>query len=127
MTTATRYWLLQVPGWVLLILVLIAVRGWFEYPWWVAVLIVALDVAKDAALYPFLRRAYDTGTPSVANQLVGERGVAKQTLAPEGYVFVKGELWKARAETGQSPIQAGEAVSVRVVEGMKLTVTRAEQ
>ena len=127
MTTATRYWLLQLPGWVLLILVLIAVRGWFEYPWWVAVLIVALDVAKDAALYPFLRRAYDTATPTVANQLVGERGVAKQTLAPEGYVFVKGELWKARAETGQAPIQAGEAVSVRVVEGMKLTVTRAER
>ena len=127
MTTATRYWLLQVPGWVLLILVLIAVRAWYEYPWWVAVLIVALDVAKDAVLYPFLRRAYDTGTPTVADQLVGERGVAKQTLAPEGYVFVKGELWKARAETGQAPIQPGEAVSVRVVEGMKLTVTRAER
>ena len=127
MTTATRYWLLQVPGWVLLALVLVAVRRWIEYPWWVAVLLLGLDVAKDAVLYPFLRRAYETHTPTVADQLVGQRGVAKQPLAPEGYVFVRGEWWKARVESGHEPIEPGEAVRVQVVDGMKLTVTRAER
>jgi membrane protein implicated in regulation of membrane protease activity len=127
MTTAKRYWLLQIPGWVLVALVLVAVRRWIEYPWWVVVLILGLDVAKDAVLYPFLRRAYETGTPTVADQLVGQRGVAKQLLAPEGYVFVRGELWKAQVESGHEPIESGEAVLVQVVEGMKLTVTRAKR
>ena len=127
MTTATRYWLLQVPGWVLLVLVLLAVHRWIEYPWWVAALLLGLDVAKDAVLYPFLRCAYETRTPSVKDQLVGQRGVAKQPIAPEGYIFVKGELWKARLETGQAPIQAGEVVRVEVVDGMRLTVTRAKR
>ena len=127
MTTAARYWLLQIPGWVLLALVLVAVRRWIEYPWWVAALILGLDVAKDAVLYPFLHRAYETRTPTGVDRLVGQRGVAKQTLDPEGYVFVNGELWKARAEPSQAPIEPGEAIRVQAVDRMKLTVTRMQR
>ena len=67
----------------LVALVLVAVRRWIEYPWWVAALIVGLDVAKDAVLYPFLRRAYETGTPTVADQLVASGALRSNLSLPK--------------------------------------------
>ena len=42
--------------------------------------------------------------------LVGEIGIVKKALTPEGKVFVHGELWNAKAQ-----IEIGENVKVRVV------------
>ena len=41
-------------------------------------------------------------------ELIGDSGVVRQTLDPDGYVFIHGELWKARTEGG--PIDVGETV-----------------
>jgi membrane-bound serine protease (ClpP class) len=63
-----------------------------------------------------------TGADELADQL----GVVRQTLDPEGFVFVNGELWRARSSNG--PISAGETVRVeRVDDGLVLEVTRAEE
>jgi membrane-bound serine protease (ClpP class) len=51
--------------------------------------------------------------------LVGEIGVARTPLAPEGKVFVHGELWDAVASTN---VQAGDRVLVRRVDGLRLEV-----
>jgi membrane-bound serine protease (ClpP class) len=53
--------------------------------------------------------------------LIGLTGVAETDLAPAGHVFVRGELWGARAE---EPIRKGESVTIRGVEGMTLRVIR---
>jgi membrane-bound serine protease (ClpP class) len=42
--------------------------------------------------------------------LVGEIGVVKKALTPEGKVFVHGELWQAKAKK-----EIGENVKVRVI------------
>jgi membrane-bound serine protease (ClpP class) len=63
-----------------------------------------------------------TGADELADQL----GVVRQTLDPEGFVFVNGELWRARSSNG--PISSGETVRVeRVDHGLVLEVTRAEE
>ena len=49
--------------------------------------------------------------------LVGEIGIVKKTLAPEGKVFVHGELWNARAK---EPLD--EDAKVRVVKVVNLTL-----
>ena len=49
--------------------------------------------------------------------LVGEIGIVKKTLAPEGKVFVHGELWNARAK---EPLD--ENVKVRVVKVVNLVL-----
>src|SRR6202048_2594485 len=54
-----------------------------------------------------------------AQGLVGETGVARTTLSPQGKVFVHGELWDA---VSSSEISAGQAVVVRRVEGLLLQV-----
>ncbi len=56
--------------------------------------------------------------PSTGSKgLVGEIGIVKKSLAPEGKVFVHGELWKARAK---EPLD--ENVKVRVVKVVNLVL-----
>ncbi len=58
-------------------------------------------------------------------ELSGDTGVVRATLDPDGYVFIHGELWKARAEDG--PIEIGATVKVESIdEGLTLVVSRAE-
>lgn len=54
-----------------------------------------------------------------AEGLVGEIGIVKKTLSPEGKVFVHGELWNAVSGT---PIEVGTKVRVMQVENLVLTV-----
>jgi membrane-bound serine protease (ClpP class) len=59
-----------------------------------------------------------------ADALVGEMGVARDDLAPEGPVMVQGEIWRAIATDGSVP--SGAAVRVVDVNGLTLSVVRAE-
>lgn len=56
--------------------------------------------------------------------LIGEEGVAKTDVAPEGKVMIQGELWSARSE---EPIKQGEKVVVERVEGLVLKIKRKEE
>lgn len=51
--------------------------------------------------------------------MVGEIGVARTSLNPEGKVFVHGELWDARSS---QPISIGDSVVVTAIEGLRLEV-----
>ena len=127
MTTLQRYMLFQVPGWLIDIAVLGALIEWWDLPLWAAAAVFALLIVKDFVLYPFLKVGYETASKSGIERLIGERGVVKQRLDPEGYVLVNGELWKARTtQTGRS-LDPGTRVSVEAAEGMLLLVTRAGQ
>jgi membrane-bound serine protease (ClpP class) len=57
--------------------------------------------------------------------MIGEIGVAKTPLGPDGKVFVHGELWNAVARK-QAPIDEGVRVRVAGVEGLHLIVEPAE-
>ena len=58
-----------------------------------------------------------------SEELVGQAGIVRRPLDPEGYVRVHGELWRARAENG--PIAAGEPVEVAGIDdGLVLEVRR---
>jgi membrane-bound serine protease (ClpP class) len=68
-----------------------------------------------AALRVRLRRPI-TGEEAI----VGTTGEAKTDIAPEGTVFTKGTLWRARTmETG---IAAGSKVQIKAAEGLVLLV-----
>jgi len=56
--------------------------------------------------------------------LVGETGIVKTDIIPEGKVFVHGELWKA---ISKNPIRAGTKVKVVKVEGLVVEVEQFEQ
>lgn len=61
------------------------------------------------------RAKVTTGTTG----MIGLTGKAQTAIAPEGKVFVRGELWRARS---QMSIEPGESVRVTGVEGLTLDV-----
>jgi len=122
-----RYALLQLPGLALLVLILVFVQRWVDLPVWVAWGSIAIWVVKDAILYPFVWKAYDWDTPQGANSMVGARGIAKERLAPSGYVQVRGELWKAELMEGSPPLEKGERVRVERARGLTLIVKHIDE
>ena len=69
-----------------------------------------------------LRALYRPASTGAAGML-GQVGVVKRALDPEGQVLIDGELWQAVAEDG--PVAAGEMVRVARMDGLTLTVTRS--
>ncbi len=63
------------------------------------------------------RRLARTG----AEGLVALAGQAASELAPEGWVLVQGERWRARAS---EKVAAGERIVVEAVEGLRLRVRK---
>jgi membrane-bound serine protease (ClpP class) len=55
--------------------------------------------------------------------LIGQVGVARGPLNPEGTVFVDGTLWSAESAEGE--VACGEKVEVVAVNGLRLTVRPA--
>ncbi len=117
-----RYWLLQLPALALLVLILVYVQRWVDLPAWVFWGSLIIWVGKDAVLYPFVWRAYDWDRSKDSDSMVGAKGIAKERLAPSGYVQVRGELWKAELAEGFQSVEEGEPVLVREIRGLTLIV-----
>ena len=83
---------------------------------------VAFVVARVLAV----RRSPVRGGPA---GLIGRRGEVRTVPAPVGRVFVDGALWRARAWSTEddSELHAGDPIVVEHVDGLTLTVRRAEE
>jgi membrane-bound ClpP family serine protease len=55
-------------------------------------------------------------------ELVGDLGEVREPLDPEGQVFIEGALWRARVAERESPVDLGNRVRVRSVDGLTLVV-----
>jgi membrane protein implicated in regulation of membrane protease activity len=119
-----RYLLFQIPGWLLAAIILICLHRWVELPFWAVSGMFLLVVLKDLILYPFLRIAYSSTAKTGVEQLIGESGIAWQSIDPQGYVQVRGELWHAELAPGAQPIPQGSRVRVQSAQGMTLVVTK---
>ena len=64
-------------------------------------------------------RAYRTKPKGGMEGLIGEVGLVKDTIDPEGRVFVHGEIWRAVSGTR---IEPGQKVVVEDMDGLVLTV-----
>ncbi|MBW1798052.1 MAG: nodulation protein NfeD [Deltaproteobacteria bacterium] len=67
-------------------------------------------------------RAHRARPKSGSEGLLGEVGIVKELLDPEGLIFVHGEYWRARAKVKLEP---GENVEVAGIEGLVLSVKKA--
>jgi membrane-bound serine protease (ClpP class) len=54
--------------------------------------------------------------------MIGELATARSALNPDGFVFIRGERWKALAE--DAPVEEGDAVEITDVQGLTLLVRR---
>jgi membrane-bound serine protease (ClpP class) len=67
-------------------------------------------------------RAYHSRPKGGTDGLLGEVGIVREPLDPEGLVFVHGEYWRAKAREKFEP---GEKVEVEGVDGLVLKVKKA--
>lgn len=95
----------------------------FRISWWVLV----PTVGATAGLFAFVVTA---GVRALARRpllgssgLIGQTGVARGRLAPEGQVTVQGEIWRAVSEEG--PVDEGASVRIVDVQGLTLKVVKA--
>ena len=98
-------------------------------------LAVGLAVAFAAAAVAGVYLAFVLGRVVAARRtpirggragLIGHRGELQTVPAPVGRVLVDGELWRARSWDGEE-LHTGDAVIVEYVDGLTLTVRRAEE
>ena len=118
--TWVRYLMFQFPEWALVALLLLAIHRFTEAPTWLLLVGGLGFVAKDLALYPWMRQAYEHVGSDPGENLVGRRGVATSVVANRGWVRVDAELW--RAEAGGDDIPKGCAVRVCALDGHVLVV-----
>jgi len=64
-------------------------------------------------------KAQVAGARTGLSGMIGEIGIVKQAIDPEGKVAVHGELWKARADAA---LAVGQTVRVVAVDGLTMTV-----
>jgi len=124
-TALQRYVLYQVPG--VAFVGIAAASAWaaeaVSGP--LAVGLVALWVAKDVALYPLVRRSYARGeTPG--EQLLGTEAEVRVALDPLGWVWARGELWRAEVRPGAPSLAVGRRVVIRGLDGLVLVVEPAK-
>jgi membrane-bound serine protease (ClpP class) len=91
-------------------------------------LITAISVSVPIGLIAIflmtlVLRARKNRVVTGSEAMIGEIGVARTTIGPDGKVFVHGELWNA---TAKSEIAEGARVRVRNVEGLRVTVEVAD-
>lgn len=122
----TKYLVIQIPGWILAAVVLAVLRRWIDLPLWAAVGLFFLWVAKDLALFPLLRPAYEAGGKRGVERLIGVQGIVEERLAPSGYIRVGSELWRAEALQTDKPIPSGSRVRVQAVRGLTLLIQPEE-
>src|SRR5215510_3005709 len=100
----------------------------FQHPGLIAPgLVLAVVIPFALILIVMVRlalRARETRVSTGLAGMIGLKGRAETMIAPEGRVFVRGELWRARSQT---KIAAGENVRVLGVEGLTLEVDLAER
>jgi membrane protein implicated in regulation of membrane protease activity len=120
--TASRYALFQVPSILLLSASLFLLHRWVGLSRSIGWTILGLWIAKDIALFPFLRRSFDTDRAGEMNSMVGEEGTVTDRLAFSGRILVRGELWQAELLDHTLSAEPGQRVSVLDVRGLTLIV-----
>jgi len=123
LTPLIRYVALQVPGFLIVLILLMHARDQDWISGSTVVLVLAVLVFKDVVLYPFYKRAMQPGYTDMVARLHGERAWVVNTLDPEGQVKLKGEIWNAKS-IHRELIEAGSWVRVSGHRGLQLHVQR---
>ncbi|MCH8041132.1 MAG: nodulation protein NfeD [Nitrospinae bacterium] len=124
--TVTSFGLLAIGGVISMILGSLLLMN-DEFPYYQISWSVILPVVAMAAGFTFLVvrlgvKALRARTVTGSEGMVGLVGLAKTNLAPDGKIFVHGEIWDA---VSVEPVQAGNPIEVTKIDGLKLYVKPA--
>lgn len=124
----TRYALLQILGWALVLLVVLLLLRWDWINTTAAVVVIVLWLAKDVLLYPLYLPALaaESAVSPGVEAMVGRVGNCRTEVNGRGMIEVQGERWLARSADG-TRIAPGLRVQVVGHDGLILQVRVVEQ
>src|SRR5574341_305752 len=88
---------------------------------WALLPVILVFAAFTVTLVRLVLQAQRRRAQTGREGLVAQRAQAETELAPEGWVLVQGERWRARSA---ERVAAGETVVVEAVEGLLLRVRK---
>jgi membrane-bound serine protease (ClpP class) len=90
----------------------------------ITALMVSVPIgAISIFLMTLVLRAHKNRVVTGTEAMIGEIGVARTPVGPDGKIFIRGELWNA---TSGSAIAQGARVRVREVKGLRVVVEAAD-
>jgi membrane protein implicated in regulation of membrane protease activity len=117
-----RYTLLQIPGILILVLIFILIQRWIYLPLWLLLLLAGVWIVKDTVIFFFVWPAYDWQNMKAKNSMNGKLGIVTETLQPDGYVNIEGELWLAELVESGGMAKVGDKIRVVYTKNLKLLV-----
>ena len=120
--TLFRYALFQIPGIILAGLAAWGMHGLLGFSARTAWALLLLWLVKDALMFVFVWPAYQGSEGDGWYSLVGLQGEVRRPLHPEGYIRIRGVLWKAKTDVDALPVPTGTKVDVVGREGIQLIV-----
>ena len=94
----------------------------YEAPFWLLAIIMLTWLLLSIFTYRMGTRALEKKKYAGLDSMIGETGTVEKGLAPEGFVKIWGELWRARSEGGD--IGSGGEVVVVSQKKTKLIVRK---
>jgi membrane-bound serine protease (ClpP class) len=91
-------------------------------PLWVLIIVMVAWAVCAVIIYRMGSRALRKKPVTGMTAMVGGKARVVTPLAPEGFIRMKGELW--RATTADNGIEVGDEVSVVSQDGLKLIVCK---
>ncbi len=91
-------------------------------PGWLITLTIASAVVFFTVIITIVLRAQAGPGDGVTEDLVGQRGVVRSVLNPEGHTFIDGALWRSRWAEGERKVPVGTVVRVTGIDGAVLLV-----
>jgi len=113
-------------GWMIEEAILVAAVLWLlplfdiNIPLWGLAILMAALAVHSFVMYRVGRPTFLIKPKVAAENIIGEEGRVTRRLAPEGYVKVKGVLWKAICD--EAELEIGDEVVVVGIEGLRLIV-----
>ena len=89
---------------------------------WLIVIIVVITVFLLVFVIDRIVIAHKKQVSTGREDLIGKAAVVRKALNPEGTVFVEGEIWLARIDSGTA--EPGEYVFIKRSDGLKLYVSK---
>ena len=120
--TIIKYAVLHLAELVLVLVGLIVVNYFISIPIWLLITIPVVWMLKDIFLFPKVWKAYAFEDNNPMRELIGLEATAMDDLDPNGYVRVRGELWKAEIRNPRCPGRRGDRTRVVDIKGMTLIV-----
>lgn len=113
-----RYSLFQIPGLIIIFIVLVFIKRWIEIPSIVFWGIILAWVVKDIVLFFYTWGAYQV---EKKDRMIGMHGITMDNVIESGYISVNGERWRA-VNQGNEPVEKGKTVRIHDRKGLTLFI-----